>query len=48
MSNIQQTIISSGGGLAPNRRQAIIWTNIDRKRGDLVYGKGDGNNNLQK
>ena len=27
--NWQQASISSGNGLAPNRRQAIIWTNAD-------------------
>ena len=28
-SNWQQVSIGSGNGLAPNRRQAIIWTNAD-------------------
>ena len=29
MSNWQYVSIGSGNGLAPNRRQAIIWTNAD-------------------
>ena len=28
-SNWQSTSIGPGNGLAPNRRQAITWTNID-------------------
>ena len=27
--NLQDAIIGSGNGLAPNRRQAIIWTHDD-------------------
>ena len=29
-SNLQYTGIGSDNGLAPTRRQAIIWTNDDR------------------
>ena len=34
-------IIGSGHGLAPNRRQAITWTNDDRAQW-RIYGSGHG------
>ena len=42
-SNWQKAIIGSDNGLAPNRRQAIIWTN-----GGLVYGRIYASHGLNK
>ena len=43
----QQTSIGSGNGLAPNRRQAIIWTNDDPVHWRIYAALGeDGLNSL--
>ena len=40
--NCQQDIIGSGNGLAPNRRQAIIWTNADPSQWRIYAALGGG------
>ena len=39
-SNWQYASIGSGDGLAPNRRQAIIWTNADPVRWRIYAALG--------
>ena len=39
-SNWQKASIGSGNGLAPNRRQAIIWTNADPVRWRIYAALG--------
>ena len=45
-SNWQQASISSGNGLAPNRRQAIIWTNDEPVHWHICGTRGRWVNSL--
>ena len=40
-SDWQKASIGSGNGLAPNRRQAIIWTNADPVRWRIYATQGE-------
>ena len=38
-SNLQKASIGSGNGFAPNRRQAITWTNADAVHWQIYAGR---------
>ena len=40
--NWQKVSIGLGNGLAPNRRQAITWTNVDRVHWRIYAARGGG------